>query len=309
MKKSALLVCALVISIIVNIYYIPLSNSYYEMLQKEKSEDKRIIDNAIDISPYVSPNVSNSLNKSQDTLSLEYFNEIFRDQAINLETEQFTIVIMTYKRAALLRTLIPHYCGTGKYLDKLLIVWNDVGTDIPRDIAAHECDVPLVFLISKANKLTNRFIPYMEIKTKGVFIIDDDRNILHEDIIFAFQSWQQFRHKVLGFEHRTHTILSDGTYYYGDKEGKSINHGYSLLISANIILHKKYLEMFQVPLFLPNGIHKYINEHMNCEDIAICLMVTDFLERVSFPQSGCISLRAKQYPQNLEAKNRKYNYK
>ena len=117
---------------------------------------------------------------------------------------------------------------------------------------------------------------------------------------------QQFRHKVLGFEHRTHTILSDGTYYYGDKEGKSINHGYSLLISANIILHKKYLEMFQVPLFLPIGIHKYIDEHMNCEDIAICLMVTDFLERVSFPQSGCIGLRAKRYPQNLEAKNRKY---
>ena len=170
MKKSALLFCALVISIIINIYYIPLSNSYYEMLQKEKrkSEDKRIIDSARDISPYVSPNVSNSSNKSQDTLSLEYFNEIFRDQAINLETEQFTIVIMTYKRAALLRTLIPHYCGTGKYLDKVLIVWNDVGTEIPRDIAGHECDVPLKFLISKSNKLTNRFIPYMEIETKGM---------------------------------------------------------------------------------------------------------------------------------------------
>ena len=167
MKKSALLVCALVISTIVNIYFIPLSNSFYEMLQKEK-KNKRIIDSARDISPYVSSNVSNSSNKSKDTLSLEYFNGIFRDQAINLETEQFTIVIMTYKRAALLRTLIPHYCGTGKYLDKLLIVWNDVGTEIPRDIAGHECDVPLMFLISKANKLTNRFIAYMEIETKGM---------------------------------------------------------------------------------------------------------------------------------------------
>ena len=63
-------------------------------------------------------------------------------------------------------TLIPHYCSTGKYLDKVIIIWNDVETIIPQDLLDFKCEVPLVYVHSKENKLTNRFIPYPEIKTE-----------------------------------------------------------------------------------------------------------------------------------------------
>ena len=39
----------------------------------------------------------------------------------------------------------------------------------------------------------------------------------------------------------------------------------------------------------------------------MCLMVTDFLRRTSFPQTCCVSVNAKRFPINLEATNRKYS--
>ena len=60
--------------------------------------------------------------------------------------------------------------------------------------------------------------------------------------------------------------------------------------------------------FLPNAIYKYIDKNMNCEDLAMCIMVTDFLRRMSFPQTCCVSVNAKQFPMNLEATNREFGW-
>ena len=51
---------------------------------------------------------------------------------------------------------------------------------------------------------------------------------------------------------------------------------------------------------------EYIDNVMNCEDIAMSLMVTDFLANYSTPQSCCLGLKAKHYPYNLEAQNREF---
>ena len=75
--------------------------------------------------------------------------------------------MMTYKRPSLLRKLVPHYCNTGKHLNKFILIWNDVGGVIPRDILNHECAVPLIIKLPTENKLTNRFFPYHDIETDG----------------------------------------------------------------------------------------------------------------------------------------------
>lgn len=111
----------------------------------------------------------------------------------------------------------------------------------------------------------------------------------------------------MGYEQRLHTILKNGEYFYGDQENSLEKNGYSLVLSTNFILHKAYLEMYQMPEFLPRPIYKYVDEKMNCEDIAIAMMVTEFLEKYSTPQTCCISLHAKHYPYNLEAQNRKFS--
>ncbi len=97
------------------------------------------------------------------------YNKIFVNPGIDLDKEQFTIVILTFRRVALLRIIIPHYCATGSKLNKIIVIWNDVKSPIPDHTKIGRlCDVPLVFIRSKENKLTNRFIPYPEIETDGM---------------------------------------------------------------------------------------------------------------------------------------------
>lgn len=109
----------------------------------------------------------------------------------------------------------------------------------------------------------------------------------------------------MGFEFRTHTLAPNGSYNYGAKTKGDELLGYSLLISANFIVHKAYLEMFNMPEFINSSMTDYVNEQMNCEDLAMCTMVADFLSKVSYPQTSCVGMKAKHYPYNLEAQNSK----
>ena len=63
--------------------------------------------------------------------------------------------------------------------------------------------------------------------------------------------------------------------------------------------------MFQLEEFVPRGVVQYVDEKMNCEDFAMCIMVGDFLERISFAQSCCFVVKGRNYPANLEEKNGK----
>ena len=118
-----------------------------------------------------SPSISNTIpaHTADVSNSSSLYNKIFVNPGIDLDKEQFTIAILTFRRVALLKIVIPHYCATGPKLNKIIIIWNDVGSPIPdHSEISRLCDVPLVFIQSKENKLTNRFIPYPEIETDGM---------------------------------------------------------------------------------------------------------------------------------------------
>ena len=95
-----------------------------------------------------------------------YFSKIFHKQAV-YEKEEFTIIMMTYKREKVLPKLLLHYCRT-KNLHKMLVIWNDVGSSIPQNILnlSNECQVTLQFIQESENKVTNRFKPRSEIETE-----------------------------------------------------------------------------------------------------------------------------------------------
>lgn len=107
------------------------------------------------------------LTHSPPSLDDTYFWRIFRQRVDDLKAEKFTILIMTYKRASILKNTIPHYCSAGPSLHKVLIIWNDLSTQVPEDLKRIRCgQSKLEFIASKENKLTNRFIPYKEIETE-----------------------------------------------------------------------------------------------------------------------------------------------
>ena len=114
---------------------------------------------------------------------------------------------------------------------------------------------------------------------------------------------QQFRHRIVGFEYRMH-VEESGTYYYGPRPEKGLSpekFGYSLMISATTYLHKAYLEMFHDSRFLPRTTIDYIDQLMNCEDLAICVMVGKFLEDIHQPQCAVLAVKTQGKITNMEA--------
>lgn len=83
--------------------------------------------------------------------------------------DKFTIVIPTYKRTDNLLRIFKNYCPIKNIIHKIIILWNNVGEDVPEKIKskATNCSVPVVIKIMERNSLTTRFIPYPEIETAG----------------------------------------------------------------------------------------------------------------------------------------------
>ena len=97
-----------------------------------------------------------------------YVSRLFSDPVqMDDENEQFIIVMMTYKRVAILPRVLDHYCKT-PLLNKIIVIWNNVEEAIPSDLLKLNlsCAVPLLFIKEKENRMTNRFKARPEIKTE-----------------------------------------------------------------------------------------------------------------------------------------------
>ena len=64
-----------------------------------------------------------------------------------------------------------------------------------------------------------------------------------------------------------------------------------MMVGATTIFHRAYLEMYFDPNVLPQGVFEYINNVMNYDDIALSIMVTKFLEDVSWKQTAALPVK------------------
>ena len=115
-----------------------------------------------------------------------------------------------------------------------------------------------------------------------------------------FICWfQNFRHKIIGYEQRTFAYQPDGSLFY---VGAKRHGGYAMMIGATTIFHRAYLEMYFDPNVLPQGVFEYINNVTNCDDIALSIMATKFLEDVSWKQTAALLVENIGEIQNWEDK-------
>lgn len=153
----------------------------------------------------------------------------------------------------------------------------------------------------------------------GVCIIDDDRLVDISDLEFGFSVWQvcnmqdtssachehlgtfkTFRQRIIGYEERTYTHQPDGSYFYGVYPGTHPYPGYAIMGTGTAILHKAYLEMYFDPEVLPRGILYYVDRIRNCEDLSMNVMVTKFLEDISWQQPAALAVKPIGQIHNLE---------
>ncbi len=121
--------------------------------------------------PNISVSSAPSLNKKNISsrivsTALERWQKQVFSTDMDLNTENFTIVMLTYRRESILPKILLHYCETPR-LAKIVVIWNDVERVIPQAILnlSNMCRIPLEFIREKENKITNRFKPRPQIKT------------------------------------------------------------------------------------------------------------------------------------------------
>lgn len=85
----------------------------------------------------------------------------------NYSSDSFTIIVPTYKRNYCVYAGLRHYCQM-KHVDMIIVLWNNIGEEIPRYLNKLRCKPKLKFIKMKENRMTTRYILRPEIKTEGM---------------------------------------------------------------------------------------------------------------------------------------------
>ncbi|XP_053678968.1 exostosin-2 [Anopheles nili] len=190
------------------------------------------------------------------------------------KAQGFTAVILTYDRLESLYILIQKL-ATVPSLQKILVVWNNQRKSPPHPSLFPKVGKPLKIIQTAANRLSNRFYPYEEIETEAILTIDDDIVMLTADELdFGYEVWREYPDRIVGFPSRTH-VWDNGTgrWRYESEWTNQI----SMVLTGAAFHHKYWSYMYTNAM--PGNIKEWVDEHMNCEDIAMNFLVSNITNK------------------------------
>ncbi|KAF0306498.1 Exostosin-2 [Amphibalanus amphitrite] len=182
----------------------------------------------------------------------------------------FTAVILTYDRLDSLYQIIEKV-ALAPSLTKVLVVWNNQKKEPPPASLWPTITKPLKVIRTAANRLSNRFYPYAEIETECVLALDDDITMLTVDELeFGYQVWREYPDRIVGFPSRNH-VWNNVTGRWGyDSEWTS---ELSMVLTGAAFYHKYW--NYRYTSSLPAGVKDWVDDNMNCEDIAMNFLVAN----------------------------------
>ncbi|CAI4232359.1 unnamed protein product [Auanema sp. JU1783] len=211
----------------------------------------------------------------------------------NRPREQFTVVILTYKRDTVLAAALERLHRL-PYLQKVIVIWHNL--DRSPAGAWPRLHVPVEFLKVDKNSLNNRFIPWNRIETESVLSLDDDIDLKHYEIIFAFRVWRENRDRIVGFPARFHARFGDSMFYNSNHTCQL-----SLILTGASFLHKSYLNSYTSGM--PAEIRDHVDKVMNCEDIAMNFLVSHLTRKPPIKTTSKWTLRCAQCTETLSEDN------
>ncbi|RZF37962.1 hypothetical protein LSTR_LSTR005462 [Laodelphax striatellus] len=186
----------------------------------------------------------------------------------------FTAVVLTYDRVESLFLLVQKLVKVPS-LNKVLVVWNNQHKSPPPSSSWPKVSKPIKVIQTKENKLSNRFYPYEEIETEAVLHIDDDIVMLTADELeFGYEVWREFPDRIVGFPSRTH--VWDNSTQKWKYESEWTNH-ISMVLTGAAFHHKYWNYMYTTSM--PGDIKEWVDNHMNCEDIAMNFLVSNITNK------------------------------
>lgn len=131
---------------------------------------------------------------------------------------------------------------------------------------------------------------------------------MHNTFSSLPSSLQQFRSLIVGWYPRKHVRSSNGIFTYGSFELDSGtflgSYVYSMVLIGAAFVHRGYLEMFNSP-FVPKVVHSLIDQFQNCDDLALNVMIADYLAREDRPQCNGIYVKGRDV-RNMEKETSEY---
>ncbi|KAK7870147.1 hypothetical protein R5R35_012711 [Gryllus longicercus] len=190
------------------------------------------------------------------------------------KSQGFTAVVLTYDRVESLFTLIQKLVKAPS-LSKVLVVWNNQRKVPPHPSMWPKINKPLKVIQTKENKLSNRFYPYEEIETEAILTIDDDIVMLTADELeFGYEVWREFPDRIVGFPSRTH--VWDNITLKWKYESEWTNQ-ISMVLTGAAFHHKYWSYLYTTSM--PGNIKEWVDDHMNCEDIAMNFLVANITNK------------------------------
>lgn len=208
-------------------------------------------------------------------------NEFSKALGGNRAREQFTVVMITYNRDAVLTASLERLHRL-PYLNKVIVIWNNVGREPVG--AWPRLHVPVEFIKVSRNSLNNRFIHWDRIKTEAVLSLDDDIDLKQHEIIFAFRVWRENRDRLVGFPARYHARFGSEMFYNSNHTCQ-----YSLILTGASFLHKTFL--YEYSQQMPAVIREHVDKVMNCEDIAMNFLVSHLTRKPPIKTTSKWTLR------------------
>ncbi|KAF5286151.1 hypothetical protein FQR65_LT12909 [Abscondita terminalis] len=185
-------------------------------------------------------------------------------------SQGFTAAILTYDRVESLFLLIEKLSKVPS-MSKIIVIWNNQRKSPPPLSAFPNISKPLKVIYTKANKLSNRFYPFEEIETEAILTIDDDIVMLTADELeFGYEVWREFPDRIVGFPSRTH--IWDNTTLSWKYESEWTNE-ISMVLTGAAFHHKYWSYLYTTTM--PAEVRDWVDEHMNCEDIAMNFLVAN----------------------------------
>ncbi|EDW09843.1 exostosin-2 [Drosophila mojavensis] len=186
------------------------------------------------------------------------------------KSQGFTAVILTYDRVESLFLLIQKLAVVPS-LQSILVIWNNQKKMPPHLSTFPTISKPLKIIQTRENKLSNRFYPYPEIETEAILTIDDDIIMLTSDELdFGYEVWREFPDHIVGFPSRIHVWDNETMRWHYESEWTN---QISMVLTGAAFHHKYWSHMYTYAM--PGDIKHWVDDHMNCEDIAMNFLVAN----------------------------------
>ncbi|CBJ31755.1 Glycosyltransferase, family GT64 [Ectocarpus siliculosus] len=187
----------------------------------------------------------------------------------------FTVRMNTFRRNDLLKRSAEHLASCD-CVGQIQVVWSDQENAPPSmDLFTERTRRKVVFEVHDTNSLSHRFNVTSTLGTDGVFSTDDDLEISCADLKFGFETWRASQNTMVGFSPRLVT-RNPGTGRHSYRSWRVVrwNGVYNVILTKCCFLHRDHLRTYVDEMTAP--LLAYIDEHRNCEDIAMSVVVAKF---------------------------------